>query len=99
MTFQMSANTSLLLFATGKAGGGGRCGNLAGEKLLAPMQPPPPLDRRGWLKDDTLPPLGPEAFAVLRVSSAPGAHSRSWSRRASRPEPSPSFQGQSPAGG
>lgn len=36
MTFQMSANTGLLYSAMGEVGGGGRCRNLAVEKLLFP---------------------------------------------------------------
>lgn len=36
MTLQMSANIGLLHSATGEVGGGGRCGNLAAEKLFFP---------------------------------------------------------------
>lgn len=92
MTFQMSANTSSLLSATGKVSGGGRSGDLALEKLPFPETTHATYGQERAAERPHSASAQTGGLSQVRTeTSVPVARSLSRSRGPSRPRASPFF--------
>ena len=92
MTFQMSANTSSLLSATGKVSGGGRSGDLALEELPFPETTHATYGQERVAERPHSASAQTGGLSQVRTeTSVPVARSLSRSRGPSRPGASPFF--------